>query len=76
MNTSSPYLTASTSASAGYKQASAVPDRFQGTSRAIPGQSVLPPEYQGTSDPDAARAAFSDGGPQADDSEAQDDDDS
>lgn len=40
---------------------SAVPERFRATSRPVPGESVVPPEYQGSSAPSVASSATSKG---------------
>jgi hypothetical protein len=59
----SSYFAGATSAAAGYQRASAVPERFTGTSRPVAGQSLVPPEYQGTSAPPIARTGLIEAGP-------------
>jgi hypothetical protein len=45
-------------ASGTYHEASAVPQRFRGSSMPIVGQSSLPPEYQRTSSPDLGKTLY------------------
>jgi hypothetical protein len=47
----SSYSNVSMTASGAYQQMSVIPERFSGTSQAVPGRSIVPAEYQGTSAP-------------------------